>query len=95
MLNIEASSEAESDLLSIWLHIAADQPLNADRFLDKLQAAIDRLAEFPLLGVERQELASGIRSFYVDRYVIYYMVSGTSLVVVRVLSSDMDSQQYF
>ena len=95
MLNTEVSSEAENDLLSIWLYIAADQPLNADRFLDKLLLAIERLAEFPLLGVEREELANGIRSFYVDRYVIYYVVADTSLMIVRVLSADMDSQQYF
>ena len=95
MLNTEVSSEAENDLLSIWLYIAADQPINADRFLDKLLVAIERLAEFPLLGVEREELANGVRSFYVDRYVIYYVVSDASLSIVRVLSSDMDSQHYF
>ncbi|MED5440137.1 MAG: type II toxin-antitoxin system RelE/ParE family toxin [Pseudomonadota bacterium] len=95
MLNTEVSSEAENDLLSIWLYIAADQPINADRFLDKLLVAIERLAEFPLLGVEREELANGVRSLYVDRYVIYYVVSDASLSIVRVLSSDMDSQHYF
>ena len=95
MLNTEVSSEAENDLLSIWLYIAADQPINADRFLDKLLVAIERLAEFPWLGVEREELANGVRSFYVDRYVIYYVVSDASLSIVRVLSADMDSQQYF
>ena len=95
MLNTEVSSEAENDLLSIWLYIAADQSINADRFLDKLLVAIERLAEFPLLGVEREELANGVRSFYVDRYVIYYVVSDASLSIVRVLSADMDSQQYF
>ena len=95
MLNTEVSSEAENDLLSIWLYIAADQPINADRFLDKLLVAIERLAEFPLLGVEREELANGIRSFCVDRYIIYYVVSDASLTIVRVLSSDMDSQYYF
>ncbi len=47
MLNTEVSFEAENDLLSIWLYIAADQPINADRFLDKLLVAIERLAEFP------------------------------------------------
>ena len=95
MLNTEVSFEAENDLLSIWLYIAADQPINADRFLDKLLVAIERLAEFPWLGVEREELANGVRSFYVDRYVIYYVVSDASLSIVRVLSADMDSQQYF
>lgn len=30
------SPEAEQDLIDIWLHIAEDQPVNADRFLERL-----------------------------------------------------------
>jgi len=30
------SPEAEQDLLDIWLYIAEDSPVNADRFLDRL-----------------------------------------------------------
>ena len=46
MLNTEVSPEVENDLLSVWLYIAEDQPVNADRFLDKLLKVIERLADF-------------------------------------------------
>lgn len=31
------SPEAEQDLVDIWLYIAEDQPVNADRFLERLE----------------------------------------------------------
>ena len=95
MLNIEVSPEAENDLLSVWLYIAEDQLANADRFLDKLLKVIERLAEFPLMGIVREELAYGLRSFSVDRYVLYYLVSDESLTIVRVLAADMDTRLQF
>jgi len=90
MLTLEISSEAENDLLQIWLYIAADQPTNADRYLDKLHAAVAKLAEFPAMGRERPELAEGVRSFPIDRYSLYYTIVGSKLILVRVLPADMD-----
>jgi toxin ParE1/3/4 len=40
------SPEAEQDLIDIWLYIAEDQPVNADRFLEQLQEKAQKLAEF-------------------------------------------------
>lgn len=37
MLELETSPEAKYDLLQICLYIAEDQPINADRYLDKPQ----------------------------------------------------------
>jgi len=47
------SPEANQDLLDIWLYIAEDSTLNADRFLDKLQAKAINLIEFIGMGIER------------------------------------------
>jgi len=47
MLDLIISSKAEADLIDIWLYIAEDQPINADRFLDKLNEAARSLAETP------------------------------------------------
>ncbi|VAW69715.1 hypothetical protein MNBD_GAMMA10-2860 [hydrothermal vent metagenome] len=44
------SPEAETDLLEIWLYIAKDSPLNADRYLDKLNDKALNLCEFS--GIE-------------------------------------------
>lgn len=95
MLELEISPEAEKDLLETWLYIAADQPLNADRYLDKLQEKIQTLAEFPELGRARPELAKGLKSFPVDRYNLYYTLNKTKLILVRVLPGDRDITAIF
>ncbi len=35
MSTLTVSPEAEQDLLEIWLYIAEDSPINADRFLER------------------------------------------------------------
>ncbi len=56
MLKLKISPEAEDDLLDIWLYIANDQPVNADRFLDYLHKKVLTLVEFPNLGRDRPML---------------------------------------
>ena len=95
MLELEISPEAENDLLDTWLYIAEDQPINADRYLDKLQEKAQKLAEFPDLGRDRPELAERLKSFPVDRYNLYYTVTETKLILVRVLPGDRDITTIF
>lgn len=95
MLELEISLEAESDLLDTWLYIAEDQPINADRYLDKLQEKAQKLAEFPELGRDRPELAEGLKSFPIDRYNLYYTVTESKLILVRVLPGDRDITAIF
>ncbi|HET9679490.1 MAG TPA: type II toxin-antitoxin system RelE/ParE family toxin [Gammaproteobacteria bacterium] len=90
MLTLKTSPEAESDLLNIWLYIANDQPVNADRFLDRLQEKLRMITEFPDMGRERSDLAEGLKSFPVERYNVYYRVTGKALILVRVLPASRD-----
>ena len=95
MLELEISITAENDLLETWLYIAEDQPINADRYLDKLQQKAQKLAEFPDLGRDRPELAEGLKSFPVDRYNLYDTVTEAKLILVRVLPGDRDITAIF
>lgn len=95
MLALETSPEADADLVDIWLYIANDQPINADRFLDRLQEKALKLAKFPDMGRDRPELAEGLKSFPVDRYNVYYRVTDTALVLVRVLPGSRDINALF
>lgn len=95
MLELAISPDADADLEHIWFYIAQDQPVNADRFLDRLKAAAERLAEFPNIGRNRPELAEGLKSFPVGRYNLYYRISGGKLELVRVLAAEMDINRIF
>jgi toxin ParE1/3/4 len=95
MAVIITSAQAELDLLEIWLYISEDSPVNADRFLDKINNTAQRLAEFNDMGVERPELADNLLSFPLDRYVIYYRKTDDGVELVRVLNSSRDIDSLF
>lgn len=84
------SSEADQDLLDIWLYIAQDSPVNADRFLDRLYEVAHKLTEFNEMGTARPDLAEALRSFPVDRYVIYFRPIQQGIELVRVLRGSRD-----
>mgnify|MGYP001600502095 CR=1 FL=1 len=91
------SPEAEQDLLDIWLYIAEDSPVNADRFLDRLERKALKLAEFTEIGIDRPELAPNLKSFPVDRYVLYYRANTNTggIELVRVLHGSRDINRVF
>ncbi len=95
MPELIVSPEAEQDLLDIWLYIAEDSPVHADRFLDRLEEKALRLAEFIDIGVHRPELAPDLRSFPVDRYTLYYRTCVGGIELVRVLSGWRDVNRVF
>ena len=85
---------AQDDITEIWSYIAEDSELQADAFVDWLDAKFQLLARQPGLGRVREELAPRLRSFPVGRYVIFYEPVPDGIAVVRVLHSarDIDTQ---
>jgi plasmid stabilization system protein ParE len=90
MLTLIKSPTSEEDLIDIWLYIAEDQSVNADRLLDRLNESMIKLTEMPKMGVERSKLIKGLRSYPVGKYILYYRIKENDLEVVRVLSSSRD-----
>ncbi len=95
MPELKISPEAEYDLLEIWLYIAQDSPINADRFLEKLKETANKFCEFTEIGVDRPELMNGLKSFPVDHYLLYYRVINTGVELVRVMRSSRDVKAFF
>ncbi len=56
--------EAENDLEEIWWFIAQDSPDSADKFLDRIQDTCLALADFPKMGVSREELKTALRCIF-------------------------------
>lgn len=85
------TSLAEADLLEVWEFIARDDPDAADRVVDEIRAALDRLAEMPRIGRARPELADvPLRSWPVRSYLIVYRPDVSPLLVVRIVSGFRD-----
>ena len=81
---------AEEDLLEIWTFVAQGNLDAADRLLDRIGSKLRLLAERPLIGRDRSELADAIRSFSVDNYVLFYRVGDEGIELVRVRSRYLD-----
>ncbi len=94
-LTLLIADQAQEDLLDIWLYIANDSPLAADRFLDFLHKKCLTLCASPELGRSRDELLPGLRCLPAKRYTIFYRVGSGTLEVVRVLSGYRDVARMF
>jgi toxin ParE1/3/4 len=90
MPTVQKLPKAYEDLFEIWDFIAADNIAAADAWIDKLDEQLLLLASHPLMGRSREELAEGIRSFPIGRYVIFYLPETNGITVVRILHSARD-----
>lgn len=90
MPRVKKAIQAEKDIEELWLYIAADNMLAADRVLDDIEAQCHLIATQPGMGRPRPELASGLRSFPVGRYIIFYQTLPDGIEIIRVLHSARD-----
>ncbi|MEC4804065.1 MAG: type II toxin-antitoxin system RelE/ParE family toxin [Jaaginema sp. PMC 1079.18] len=86
---------AESDLVKIWQFIAEQNPEGADRILDQIDRQISRLAAMPSMGKQQEKILSGLRSFPVKNYVIFYFLIRDGVEIVRVLHGARDVETIF
>ena len=81
---------ADDDLVAAWLHIATDNPIAADEYLDHIHHVCSLITDNPAMGIERDELRDGVRSFPVENHVIYYVAKDGGITVLRVWPSSQD-----
>ena len=81
---------AFSDFAEVWLFIAEDIEVNADRFMDMLEEKFTLLATQPNMGRARPELMEHLRSFPIKRYIAFYVAVADGIELVRVLPAARD-----
>jgi len=96
MAQVLRTSQAEVDLLEIWVYIAESGfPDTADRFLDLIDGKCRAIATFPEMGQARPTLAPNLRSFSVANYLLFYRPAKDGIEVVRVLHGARDIEALF
>lgn len=95
MAQLRIRPRATADLIEIWSYIADDSEAHADGFIDKIYDTMELLARQPGLGRHRDELAPGIQSFAVGRYIVFYRVVTGAIEIVRVLHGARDIENIF
>lgn len=95
MRELRISRRAEADIASIANYtIAAFGIEQARRYRDQLQACLDSIRDNPSLGRSAAELASGLRRIRQQAHVVFYLVDGEQVVIVRVLHHRMDFERH-
>jgi toxin ParE1/3/4 len=81
------SAEARSDLDGIWNYIAERSSAEtATGFLQKFHASFRSIASSPSVGVAMPDFQpSGIRKFFMGKFLIYYLASRGKISILRVL----------
>ena len=86
--------EALQDLQELWDYIATENLDAADRVIDTLFAAFDRLAAMPGLGHKREDLTDRpLRFWAVDAYLVIYRAERTPIEIVAVTRGGRDIPQ--
>jgi toxin ParE1/3/4 len=67
----------------------------ADRYQDTIFATLDTLRDSPQIGKPRPDIAETCRSHPVERHVIYYVVEGDELRVLRILHERQSTRGQF
>ncbi len=85
VLPIIRTDRADEDLIALWTSIAADNPNAADRVLDAIERRWQQLAQHPLSGMARDDIAAGVRHLVVGQYLTLYRVNDQVIEIIRVL----------
>ena len=53
------------------------------------------LAQFPTMGVSRDRLLEGLRSFPVKPYIVFYILIPDGIEILRIIHQSRDIEDYF
>ena len=62
MAVLRRTAQADEDLIEIWLYVAQDDPMAADRLLERIEEKCLLVAEHPGMGQARADIAAQRRS---------------------------------
>jgi toxin ParE1/3/4 len=87
---------AVQDIKQIADYIARQSGFTqAERFLTRLDEKFAKIARFPSLGRQRDEILPSVRSIPIDLYLILYMPFNQDIDILRVVSGYRDLSALF
>ncbi|MFA5843506.1 MAG: type II toxin-antitoxin system RelE/ParE family toxin [Coriobacteriia bacterium] len=94
--SVRLTPAAADDLDGAFAYVGERDRRGAAELLDRLQDAVERLANFPEMGVtlpveDFELLTPGIRFLVVEPYLVFYRVLDDRVVILRILHSRRDS----
>jgi toxin ParE1/3/4 len=89
------SKEAEQDLEDLWVYLGERNDIAADLQVAKLLDRFPMLAQFPAMGISRNQMLEGLRSFPVKPYIIFYILIPDGIEILRIIHQARDIEEYF
>jgi toxin ParE1/3/4 len=93
MSPVTRTERAASDLADILEYLDQHSPPAAERFAAAVDQRCAQLGRLPDIGRLREELAPGLRSIVIDRYVLFYRVTPNAVEVLRILHGARDLER--
>jgi toxin ParE1/3/4 len=90
---LNVTGPAKRDVADIHHHIAQHDTTAADRLVLSLYAHFDRIAATGHSGVPRDKIRPGLRLATHGRYNIYFRVTDSETIIVRVVHSARDARR--
>ena len=95
MYRIRKSALAKKDLKGIWRGTLKKWGAKqADKYLDELDAGIERLKDNPKIGRSCDTLRTGYRALHINRHIVYYTLEPSLIRIIRVLHDSMDPDRH-
>jgi addiction module RelE/StbE family toxin len=94
-MRVQFSRAAQADIQSIYDFIAFENPAAAKRVISEIELAVNRLADFPLLG--RTGAVENTRELALSRlpYIVVYAVGEDAVEIIAVFHAAQDKQRGF
>ena len=89
------SPQSNLDLWEIADYIARDNASAAADLLNEIDEKLDLLSDFPGMGPRRDELLSGLRSFPIGNYILFYRLAAGGIELVRAVHGARDVTELF
>lgn len=95
MKDYRLSDEAKADLVQIQTYLMDNAGVEiAERVLDDLESAMEKIAIEPLIGHKRDDLTNRpVRFWRVHSYLVIYTPDVSPLAIVRVLHASRDATE--
>ena len=96
MLEIHNQLRARKDLKGMWQYSFKKWgEKQADKYYDEIIKGINLIAIHPEIGIACDDIKTGYRCFKIKEYDIYYRISKTRIVIIRVLHESMKPALHF
>lgn len=89
---LRLTADADHDLANIYIQgVQTFGAMQADRYIDDLLRALDRIQDFPKIARLRDDIMPAVRAYIFRSHVILYDVEdGDGVVVVRIRHAHED-----